>query len=143
MVGYGRKQQPWLWWQQETVLLLLGALLLVATRGALGIRFVIDKKECWQHEVPYDGDQVHVSYVVIKSESMWSFDDNPKGLDLVVSLLWVLLVFLGALNVAPNSIRLLVHKFYNPKSNQGIGDRDPTIQRFLGFSCSVLWLGFP
>lgn len=50
-----------------------------------GIRFVIDKKECWKHEVPFDGDQVRVSYVVIKSESMWSFDHTAVGLDLIVS----------------------------------------------------------
>lgn len=67
-----------LWW-----VLLLGVLAPIRVQG---IRFVIDKKECWHHEVPYDGDQVHVSYVVIKSESMWSFDDSPKGVDLVVRL---------------------------------------------------------
>lgn len=48
------------------------------------IRFVIDKKECWQHEVPYDGDQVRASYVVIKSESAWNLDHTAVGLDLVV-----------------------------------------------------------
>ncbi|KAG0577351.1 hypothetical protein M758_5G143600 [Ceratodon purpureus] len=69
------------WWRQ--VVLLLGVLLVVA-RQAEGIRFVIDKKECWHHEVPYDGDQVRVSYVVIKSESAWSFDHTAVGLDLIV-----------------------------------------------------------
>ena len=54
-------------------------------RRAEAIRFVIDKKECWSHDVPYDGDTVHVSYVVIKSESAWNFDHTAVGLDLVVS----------------------------------------------------------
>ncbi|XP_024377477.1 transmembrane emp24 domain-containing protein p24beta2 [Physcomitrium patens] len=57
---------------------------LLLTQQALGIRFVIDKKECFQHEVPNDGDQVLVSYVVIKSESAWTFDHASVGVDLIV-----------------------------------------------------------
>jgi len=72
------ERNQWLWW-----LLAISALL--TSSSVQGIRFVIDKKECWFHEIPLDGDEVLVSYVVIKSESMWSFDDNPKGVDLVVS----------------------------------------------------------
>jgi hypothetical protein len=45
---------------------------------------VIDKKECWHHEVPYNGDTMRVSYVVIKSESAWNFDHTAVGLDLIV-----------------------------------------------------------
>jgi len=59
-------------------------MLMLLVQQVHGIRFVIDKKECWKHEVPYDGDQVRVSYVVIKSESMWSFDHTAVGLDLIV-----------------------------------------------------------
>lgn len=72
-------------WRQA-VLVLLGVWLvtLLQARRVQGIRFVIDRKECWQHEVPYDGDQVRVSYVVIKSESAWSLDHTAVGLDLIV-----------------------------------------------------------
>lgn len=70
-------------WQQG-ILVLAVWLVLQGAKAVEGIRFVIDKKECWQHEVPYDGDQVRVSYVVIKSESSWSFDHTAIGLDLIV-----------------------------------------------------------
>lgn len=79
MEGMGRRRCGW--WRQ--VLLIVGMWLVLARR-AQGIRFVIDKKECFQHEVPFDGDHVRVSYVVIKSESSWSFEHTPVGLDLIV-----------------------------------------------------------
>lgn len=72
------------WWLQQLVLVAC-AVVWMEARRAEAIRFVIDKKECWSHDVPYDGDMVHVSYVVIKSESAWNFDHTAVGLDLVVS----------------------------------------------------------
>ncbi|KAG0489869.1 hypothetical protein HPP92_006732 [Vanilla planifolia] len=39
-------------------------------------------KECFSHEVPYVGDTVHVSFVVIKSETPWHYGN--EGVDLVV-----------------------------------------------------------
>ncbi|KAG0624171.1 hypothetical protein M758_3G229200 [Ceratodon purpureus] len=75
----------WRWSRMHQVVLVLGVWLVLATRGAQGLRFVIDKTECWQHEVPFDGDEVHVSYVVIKSDYSWSFgSDTVAGLDLTV-----------------------------------------------------------
>lgn len=50
----------------------------------VGIRFVIDRDECLSHNVEYEGDNVHVSFVVIKSETMWHFAED--GVDLVVIL---------------------------------------------------------
>ncbi|CAA2978868.1 transmembrane emp24 domain-containing p24beta2-like [Olea europaea subsp. europaea] len=49
--------------------------------GAFGIRFVIDREECFSHKVEY-GDTVHFSFVVIKSEGSWHY--NEDGVDLVV-----------------------------------------------------------
>ncbi|KAG9132178.1 hypothetical protein Leryth_022236 [Lithospermum erythrorhizon] len=49
--------------------------------GAFGIRFVIDKDECFSHKVEY-GDTVHYSFVVIKVEGSWHY--NEQGVDLVV-----------------------------------------------------------
>lgn len=72
-------------WRWQVVWLVLGVWLVLATSGAQGLRFVIDKTECWQHEVPIDGDDVHVSYVVITSDYTWSFgSDTVAGLDLTV-----------------------------------------------------------
>ncbi|ONK79352.1 uncharacterized protein A4U43_C01F5490 [Asparagus officinalis] len=47
-----------------------------------GIRFVIDREECFAHSVPDDGDNVHVSFVVIKTDSPWS--SSQDGVDLMV-----------------------------------------------------------
>ncbi|KAE8685878.1 Emp24/gp25L/p24 family/GOLD family protein isoform 2 [Hibiscus syriacus] len=50
---------------------------------AEGVRFVIDREECLSHDVKYEGDTVHVSYVVIKSDAPWNF--NNEGVDLVIT----------------------------------------------------------
>ncbi|KAJ3708912.1 hypothetical protein LUZ61_012617 [Rhynchospora tenuis] len=49
---------------------------------ALGIRFVIDREECFSHQVEYEGDTVHASFVVIKTDTPWHYSD--EGVDLVV-----------------------------------------------------------
>lgn len=60
--------------------MLVGVLSIV--RGTLGIRFVIDREECLSHNVEYEGDTVHVSFVVIKADAPWHYGDD--GVDLVV-----------------------------------------------------------
>lgn len=52
-------------------------------RGAAGLRFVIDTEECFSHKVQYEGDTVHFSFVVIKSDGTWHSEDEG-GIDLVV-----------------------------------------------------------
>ncbi|KAK9284625.1 hypothetical protein L1049_023801 [Liquidambar formosana] len=56
--------------------------LLSITRAAVGIRFVIDREECFSHNVQYEGDTLHVSFVVIKAEGLWHYGDD--GVDLVI-----------------------------------------------------------
>lgn len=51
-------------------------------RNAAAIRFVIDKEECFSHNVDYEGDTVHVSFVVIKADTPWHYTED--GVDLVV-----------------------------------------------------------
>ncbi|OEL22895.1 Transmembrane emp24 domain-containing protein p24beta2 [Dichanthelium oligosanthes] len=51
-------------------------------RPAAGIRFVIDREECFSHNVEYEGDTVHVSFVVIKADTPWHYSE--EGVDLVV-----------------------------------------------------------
>ncbi|KAG2321472.1 hypothetical protein Bca52824_014685 [Brassica carinata] len=58
--------------------------LVLSFQAALGIRFVIDREECFSHKAEYEGDTLHVSFVVIKSDSQWHF--NEDGVDLVVSV---------------------------------------------------------
>jgi hypothetical protein len=60
------------------------ALCLFTTKGTEGIRFSIDKEECLSHKVEYEGDTVHVSFVVIKANSLWHYD--KEGVDLVVCI---------------------------------------------------------
>lgn len=47
-----------------------------------GLRFVIDREECFSHNVQYEGDTLHVSFVVIKADSPWHFSE--EGVDLVI-----------------------------------------------------------
>ncbi|KAL2316550.1 hypothetical protein Fmac_030426 [Flemingia macrophylla] len=62
------------------VFVLIGALWNL--QGLEGIRFVIDRDECFSHDVKYEGDTVHVSFVVIKADSAWHYGE--EGVDLVV-----------------------------------------------------------
>ena len=57
---------------------------LCSPNAVFAIRFVIDREECFSHNVKYDGDTIHVSFVVIKADSTWS---SHEGVDLVVSFL--------------------------------------------------------
>ncbi|XP_010942595.1 transmembrane emp24 domain-containing protein p24beta2 [Elaeis guineensis] len=63
-------------------LLLIFLSLLLSLWSAAGIRFVIDREECFSHSVPYEGDTVRVSFVVIKAENSWHYGD--EGVDFVV-----------------------------------------------------------
>ena len=63
------------------VVLLLA--LLSSPEAVFGIRFVIDREECFSHDVKYEGDTVHVSFVIVKVDSSWHYSDD--GVDLVVS----------------------------------------------------------
>uniref|UniRef100_A0A2P2KYD8 GOLD domain-containing protein n=1 Tax=Rhizophora mucronata TaxID=61149 RepID=A0A2P2KYD8_RHIMU len=51
-------------------------------QSVLGIRFVIEREECFSYDVKYEGDTVHVSFVVIKAESSWHY--SHEGVDLVI-----------------------------------------------------------
>ncbi|THF95389.1 hypothetical protein TEA_003317 [Camellia sinensis var. sinensis] len=50
--------------------------------GTIGIRFVIDREECFSHHVQYEGDSAHVSFVVIKTDTAWR--EGDQGVDLVI-----------------------------------------------------------
>ena len=65
------------------VLIVLG--LLCVLQSSFGIRFVIDREECFSYSVPYEGDKVHVSFVVIKADTPWHYGDD--GVDLVVCVI--------------------------------------------------------
>ncbi|XP_028764681.1 transmembrane emp24 domain-containing protein p24beta2 [Neltuma alba] len=71
--GWGSLRQFW-------VFMLIG--ILYNLKGSEGIRFVIEKEECFSHDVKYEGDTVHVSFVVIKADSPWHYSN--EGVDLVV-----------------------------------------------------------
>ncbi|KAJ6754048.1 TRANSMEMBRANE EMP24 DOMAIN-CONTAINING PROTEIN [Salix purpurea] len=62
------------------VVLLLA--LISSPEAVFGIRFVIDREECFSHDVKYEGDTVHVSFVIVKVDSSWHYSDD--GVDLVV-----------------------------------------------------------
>lgn len=58
--------------------------------GTMGIRFVIDREECFSHNVQYEGDTLHASFVVIKADTPWSYGD--EGVDLLVCSLYTTLL---------------------------------------------------
>ncbi|KAI3769534.1 hypothetical protein L6452_00640 [Arctium lappa] len=65
----------------ETILTVVVVSSMLITH-VVGIRFVIDREECLSHNVEYEGDTVHVSFVVIKAETAWHFSED--GVDLVI-----------------------------------------------------------
>ncbi|GMH12004.1 hypothetical protein Nepgr_013845 [Nepenthes gracilis] len=58
-------------------------MILLSIKGAVGLRFVIDREECFSHNIQYEGDNVHFSFVVIKDDGPWHSGDNG-GVDLIV-----------------------------------------------------------
>ncbi|VVA26439.1 PREDICTED: transmembrane emp24 [Prunus dulcis] len=63
-------------------LALMGLLVLCQMEGSDGLRFVIDREECFSHDAKYQGDTIHVSFVVIKVDSSWH--NTEDGVDLVI-----------------------------------------------------------
>lgn len=61
----------------------IGLMIFPNLLAVTGIRFVMDREECFSHKVEYDGDTVHVSFVVVKTDSAWHFTQD--GVDLVVT----------------------------------------------------------
>ncbi|XP_022989469.1 transmembrane emp24 domain-containing protein p24beta2-like [Cucurbita maxima] len=70
------------WAMRCVVMMAFVGVLLLNLRKSEGIRFVIDREECFSHNVLYEGDTVHVSFVVIKADSAWHYGDD--GVDLVI-----------------------------------------------------------
>lgn len=78
------------WWAFRYAVVIIVVLCLFTTKGTESIRFVIDRES---HNVQYDGDTVHVSFVVIRVNSFWHYDHN--GVDLVVCIcLYMILLWL-------------------------------------------------
>ncbi|XP_022136218.1 transmembrane emp24 domain-containing protein p24beta2 [Momordica charantia] len=68
--------------ERWAMMMAFAGVFLLSMRRSEGIRFVIDREECFSHNVQYDGDTVHVSFVVIKADSPWHYGDD--GVDLVI-----------------------------------------------------------
>ena len=68
--------------RQALVFVLIG--LFCNFRTSQSIRFVIEREECFSHDVKYEGDAIHVSFVVVKADSPWHYGN--EGVDLVVCL---------------------------------------------------------
>ncbi|KAH7422402.1 hypothetical protein KP509_12G007200 [Ceratopteris richardii] len=49
---------------------------------AMGIQFSLKKEECFTQAVEYEGDLVHISYVVIESDRAWDYE--IPGIDVTV-----------------------------------------------------------
>ncbi|KAM2587910.1 hypothetical protein EV1_045411 [Malus domestica] len=78
----GKKMEFWCGGHVALSLVLVGFLVLCQLEGSLGLRFVIDREECFSHDAKYMGDTIHVSFVVIKVDSTWHYTED--GVDLVI-----------------------------------------------------------
>lgn len=85
-------------------------LALLSVQAVCGIRFVIDREECFSHNVEYEGDTIHASFVVIKVDASWHY--SKDGVDLVVSFTFLPKSFLILLN--PSSFFFFSYRqFFN------------------------------
>ncbi|RWW08127.1 hypothetical protein GW17_00028457 [Ensete ventricosum] len=92
----------------------LASIFLLHLHPTIGIRFVIDREECFSHSVPYEGDTVHVSFVVIKAETPWHYGD--EGIDLVVSFVLLWIFMLNSYVKDPSGTQ--IHDFYDKTSEK-------------------------
>ncbi|WRX10062.1 hypothetical protein QQP08_002549 [Theobroma cacao] len=66
-------------------------LFLWSLKGTQGVRFVIDREECLSHDAKYEGDTLHVSFVVIKADSPWHFsDEGPIIASHTAPVFWII-----------------------------------------------------
>ncbi|XP_078443039.1 transmembrane emp24 domain-containing protein p24beta2-like [Wolffia australiana] len=74
---------PWLIRRRMNVQLAAIAVLCVlwSPPAVVGVRFAVARRKCFSKNVPYEGDTIRVSFVVIKIDS-WKFSE--AGVDLVV-----------------------------------------------------------
>ncbi|GKV18239.1 hypothetical protein SLEP1_g28648 [Rubroshorea leprosula] len=71
-----------IWCCRHVMIVWIVGFLFMQMRAIQGLRFVIDREECFSHNVQYEGDTLHVSFVVIKADSPWHFSED--GVDLVI-----------------------------------------------------------
>ncbi|TXG55560.1 hypothetical protein EZV62_020816 [Acer yangbiense] len=64
------------------VLTMVGVLSFGGITRTEGIRFDIDREECFSYNVHYEGVTLHLSFVFIKADTPWHFKED--GVDLVV-----------------------------------------------------------
>ncbi|XP_074357838.1 transmembrane emp24 domain-containing protein p24beta2-like [Apium graveolens] len=58
-------------------------IIIIGVQQVEGVRFVIDRQECISHKVDYEGETVHISFVVVKSDAPWT-SETTQGVDLVI-----------------------------------------------------------
>lgn len=74
----------------ERILMIVFVSSTMLLREVVGIRFVIDREECLSHNVEYEGDTVHVSFVVIKAENIWHFTEDGVDLQVILFIFFII-----------------------------------------------------
>ncbi|KAF1891442.1 hypothetical protein Lal_00017078 [Lupinus albus] len=64
--------------------LAFAVVILFSLNSVLGIRFVLDREDCFSHSIQHVGDTIHASFVVIQAETTWHWQNTKEGVDLVV-----------------------------------------------------------
>lgn len=65
-----------------SLLLAMVIISMACMQPASAIRFLLSTQECFTESVEYDGDLVHVSFVVIKADRAWDYE--APGIDLSI-----------------------------------------------------------
>ncbi|KAH7352989.1 hypothetical protein KP509_19G073800 [Ceratopteris richardii] len=65
------------------VALLFLSVFAIHVAPANAVRVVLSHEECFYETVEYDGDLIHVSFVVIRAEHYWNYE-YPAGIDLTI-----------------------------------------------------------
>ncbi|KAK6919202.1 GOLD domain [Dillenia turbinata] len=72
-------------WRCVNVRVIVGMTLMglvLIPKWVVGLRFALEREECFSHDVKYEGDTVHISFVVILADGSW--DDGDHGIDLLI-----------------------------------------------------------
>ncbi|OIW09666.1 hypothetical protein TanjilG_11053 [Lupinus angustifolius] len=64
--------------------LAFAVVILFSLNAVLGIRFVLDREDCFSHNIQHVGDTIHASFVVIQADIAWHWQNSKEGVDLVV-----------------------------------------------------------
>jgi hypothetical protein len=89
---------------QQLWIVLFACCMLCSAEQGESIQFQMEDKECLSYDVTQADQIVHVSFLVIEQEQTMYF--QPLGVDLIVSLLFMVLLLSQFLQISGKSLHL-------------------------------------